>query len=147
MGMRDAWDYRQMWLLSIGLFTSVAWGPVLVEAGLHPLKLGDSPGLAPSLHDFERWVVVPQIRLLLFLAPPLIEKWPGPLYGTVSMDHRLLLVVVYGLLGWISARLVFYMQDWWVGRVLWLIVAWGICFCLLEVPAVLLTQFRILSNW
>ncbi len=145
--MKDPWAYRLMWILSVGSFTLMVWGPMLVSAGLHPLKLSEPAGIASSLNDLERWVIRPQVRLLLYLVPPLVEKWPGPMYGTLTLDHRLLLVVVYGLLGWIAAKFIFYLQVWWTARVFWLIIAWGICFSLIEVPAVLLTQFRILPNW
>ena len=131
-------------ILSVSLFTILAWGPMLVHTFFRSSRFPEPAEVTSFLSDLDKQVLEPQVRLLLFLSPPLAEKWPGPLSGAVTTNHRLLLLAVYGFLGWISVKGVFHLQDWWSSRVIWLIVAWVICFSLLQVPASIFTHFGIL---
>lgn len=110
----DAWGYRLMWLVSVALFTSPVWGPLFLA------------GLPQSQWIDEQWVI-PEVKVLLTLAPPLEEKWPGPLTVPLKEGHRWIAAVTYGLVGWFSAWLIFRAQAWWSSRIAWLLAAWLGC--------------------
>jgi len=120
-----------MWLLAVVFFTGVAWGPLVW-------------GSTPQAQMLDRWVVIPQVQLLLFLSPALMEDWPGPIKGTPLEEHRLLLGIVYGMAGWFLGWLIFRLHTWWPTRIAWVLVGWLIWVASLQVLALVLQHFGIL---
>ena len=107
----EVWAYRLMWIVSVTLFTAAVWVP-LVFAGL------------PQSQWVEQRLVIPQVKIVLTLAPPLAEKWPGPFTVPLREGHRWILAIAYGLVGWFSGWLIFRADPWWSSRIAWLLAAW-----------------------
>ncbi len=141
---KGRWAYGLMWILSVGLFAAVVWLPALLR--VFPAWSGASlpPAVDSILQQADRWVIGPQVRVLLFLAPPLEARWP--LAGGLTDVHLGMLAAAYVLIGWICARIIFYLYDWWSVRLAWLVVVWIITLACLEGFALLLTHFGVLAS-
>ncbi len=107
------WAYGLFWAGSVALFTMVVWAPRLVP-------------FAEWTRGWEQTLVIPQGRLILYAAPALVEKWPGPLGNFLTDGHRWMIGIADGLLGWLAARVLFGMFGAWPLRALWLAVSWAI---------------------
>ena len=101
-----------MGLLSVGLFTVMVWGPLVF--------------LSVPFVGFDRWLLYPQMRFLLYAFPPLSQQWPGPLDVFLTMEHRKFLGLLYGIVGWITGRFVFRLNDGRLQHLLWLLFCWGV---------------------
>ena len=140
----DPWFYRLFLLASVALFIVPAWagpfGAVLTDVLNSPAVARWTSGWT----RLDRWLVEPQVRLLELVSPPLAERWP--VAGGLSDAHRIMYSVFYGILGWISVRLVChqYLLGWL--RVGWLLIYWAVCVAFLQVVALIMLHFGVLRG-
>ena len=132
-----------MKLLGLLFFTVVGWKPALVRWILQQPDLPSLPGMRAALSTLDQWVVIPQIRLLLFLSPPLEESWPGPFTGSITLSHEILLCLAYALLGWVSIWFIWRIESDTLGRWIRLIAAWLLCFGFLEGVSLLFLLLKV----
>ena len=125
--VEDPWLYRLFWLVSVCLFMLPGW-------------LGR---LSPDWVKVDQWLVIPHIRFLLYISPPLAEHWPGPLTAHLTDAHRTLFSIFYGALGWMWVRVVCYQFKIWTPRIAWIFVYWLVCFGLVEMVIMLMAGFKI----
>ncbi len=100
------------WILAVALFTLMIWAPLVFI------------GWPTATTD--HWLLFPQIRFLLYAAPSLVERWPGPLGVTISDEHRKMVAMAYGLFGLLAGHFAYKLNDWWVPRMVWLLFCWAI---------------------
>ena len=123
------------------LLSSIAW--YVLPAWIVPLAA--RAGATGAFYLADLWVVRPQVRLFLFVCPPL-ARWPGPVSGPLEMNHRILFSLFYALFGWIGVRLVCAQyQDSWT-RFWWLVIYWAACFFFIQFVAFLMTFFGVLPQ-
>jgi hypothetical protein len=123
------------------LLSSVAW--YVLPAWIVPLAA--KAGVSGIWYLADLWVVRPQMRLFLFVCPPL-ARWPGPVSGPLAMDHRILFSLVYALFAWIGVRLVCSQYQDQATRVWWLVIYWAACFFFIQLVAFLMTFFGALPS-
>ena len=135
------WAYRSFWFISILCFVIPAW---LGPSGALLTDAFNTPTLAritSSLVRIDQWVVEPHVRLLEFISPPLVERWPGPIAGGLTVAHRALFSIFYGLLGWICVRFIWYQFETWWLRIWWIFIYWAVCVGFVHLVALLLKHF------
>ncbi len=140
----NSWSYRLFLLISVAWFAVPAWlgpfGAILTDALNNPLLAR----LTSRWVWVDQWLVVPQVRLLEFITPPLAERWP--ITDGLTNPHRIMFSVFYAVLGWVCVRLVSSQyQVWWL-RVWWIIIYWAACLAFFQVTALLLLHFGIISR-
>ena len=132
--LENPWSYRAFWLAGLAWFVAPAWIVPLV-AMLENLQW------SAVLSQVDRWVVVPQVRFLLFVCPPFAERWPGPFGSTLMIAHRQMFSLVYAMLGWISIRLVCAQYQDKATRIWWLFIYWVVCVGFMDTVALLMIYF------
>lgn len=137
-------SYRLTWFLSVGLFTAAAWLPALVRSVPSWMNLPLPAGAESWLQQAEQWVIGPQVRLLLFLAPPLESRWP--LSGGLAGPHLAILAAAHGLVGWMCAKVLFYLYDWASLRLVWLVAFWVAFMGCMEGLALLFEHFGVIAG-
>ncbi|MBI3291711.1 MAG: hypothetical protein HYZ73_02720 [Elusimicrobia bacterium] len=103
-----------MWLLSMGLFTAVVWGPAVVVPWPFP--------------GSDEWLVLPQIKLLLEMFPTLAGyQWLILLAGYLKATDlpRLFLGLVYAATGGFLGQVVYQFNNGWLARIMWLGLAFS----------------------
>lgn len=137
----DPWLYRVFWLISVGWFVVPAWLSPFSGIAIDYFNRPDIARWLSGWVQVDRWVVLPQLRLLEFVSPPLSERWPGPLADGLTQQHRILYSLFYGVLGWICVRLICHQQENWWLRVIWTGIYWVFCFGFVEGVAFLMGHF------
>ena len=126
--VESPWTYRLFWLISVAGFILPAWAGLL------------------GAEQVDRWVVIPHVRFLQFISPPLVDRWPGPIHGGLTYAHRTLFSIFYGMLGWICVRLVWYQfQDWWL-RIWWIFIYGLVCIGFVQTVTSLLIHFGVMTG-
>lgn len=138
----DPWPYRIFWFLAIVWFILPAWvGPAVDEFSARvkePLPAGAvyAAGLPDSA------VIDPQTRLLLFICPPLEDKYPlekGP-----ELPHRIIFSLFYAAAGWACVRLTCALNDGWWLRGWWLFIYWAVYAGFMQVVSMLFVHFGVI---
>ena len=128
------------------LFLFVAIAGYILPAWVVPLAAQAGQSGAWYLADL--WLVRPQVRLLLLILPPSFSlHWPGAVSGPLQPGHRIVFSIFYGLLGWISVRLVsrqFYSDR--ALRVIWLGIYWAATLLFMQLVSFLMTYFGALPK-
>lgn len=123
------------------MLSALAW--YVLPAWIVPLAA--MAGKSGVFYLADLWVVRPQVRLLLFVCPPL-ARWPGPVSGPLELNHRILFSLFYGLFAWIGVRFVSSQYRDPATRFGWLVIYWASFFFFIQWVAFLMTFFGVLPS-